>query len=126
MKESASGRAVTALAVTAAVTATLAGRARLVAGGEGALLWRSPARHRVVLAAFRITAQERYQRRAFRLGELAIERFFGGSPLPRASLRSAHYEATTGADTLVLALTELHLATRQITAVRAPASTVDR
>jgi hypothetical protein len=78
------------------------------------------------LAAFRITARRKYHARAFRLGEIAIENFFGDSPLPRASLKTDHYESTTGADTLVLSLAELHLSTLTITAVRTPANTIDR
>jgi hypothetical protein len=77
------------------------------------------------LSAFRITARPEYHRRATQLGQVAIERFFDDSPLPRASLKSDHYEATTGADTLVLALAELHLSTLHITAVRTPANTID-
>ena len=65
------------------------------------------------LAAFRITARRKYHARAFKLGEIAVEKFFGESPLPRASLNSDHYESTTGADTLALA--ELHLSTMSIT-----------
>ena len=80
----------------------------------------------VELAAYRATANRRYFQRAFRLGEIANEKFFGDSPLPRASLHTDHYENTTGADTLVLALAELHLLTRTITAVRAPVNTIDR
>jgi hypothetical protein len=78
------------------------------------------------LAAFRVTARREYHVRAFRLGEIAVEKFFAGSPLPRASLKSNHYESSTGADTLALALAELHLATLHITAVRAPVGTIDR
>ncbi|KPK50081.1 MAG: hypothetical protein AMK72_03040 [Planctomycetes bacterium SM23_25] len=78
------------------------------------------------LAAFRATAQRKYHDRAFRLGEVAVERFFGDNPLPRASLKTDHYESTTGAGTLLLALAELHLSTLHITAVRAPANTMDR
>jgi hypothetical protein len=77
-------------------------------------------------AAYRATAQEKYYKRAFNLGEIAIEKFFGDSPLPRASLKSDHYESTTGADTLVLALVELHLSTLHITAVHAPVNSIDR
>ena len=77
-------------------------------------------------AAYRATAQEKYQKRAFKLGETAIDKFFGDSPLPRASLKSNHYESITGADTLVLALVDLHLSTLHITAVRAPVNTIDR
>lgn len=78
------------------------------------------------LAAYRVTANRRYFSRAFQLGEIAVERFFDDSPLPRASLHTEHYENTTGADTLVLALAELHLLTRTITVVRTPANTIDR
>jgi hypothetical protein len=78
------------------------------------------------LAAWRITARKQYHTRAFQLGEIAIEEFFGDSPLPRASLKTDHYESTTGADTLALALAELHLSTRTITVVRTPANTIDR
>lgn len=78
------------------------------------------------LAAFRVTAREKYHKRAFKLGEIAIEKFFDESPLPRASLKTDHYESTTGADTLVLALAELHLSTLHITAVRTPVNTIDR
>jgi hypothetical protein len=77
-------------------------------------------------AAYRATVQKKYQKRAFKLGETAIEKFFGDSALPRASLKSDHYESITGADTLVLALVELHLSTLHITAVRAPVNTIDR
>jgi len=77
------------------------------------------------LAAYRATASRRYFTRAFRLGEIAVEQFFGDSALPKVSLHSDHYENTTGADTLVLALAELHLLTRTITVVQAPANTID-
>lgn len=78
------------------------------------------------LSAFRITAGRKYHDRAFKLGEIAVERFFGEDPLPRASLKTDHYESTTGAGTLLLALAELHLSTLHITAVRAPSNTIDR
>ena len=78
------------------------------------------------LAAFRATARREYYTRAFKLGEIAVEKFFANTPLPRASLKTNHYESTTGADTLVLALAELHLTVLHITAVRSPANTIDR
>jgi len=78
------------------------------------------------LAAFGATARKEYYDRAFRLGEIAVAKFFGSSALPKASLKTNHYESITGADTLVLALAELHLNTRHITAVRAPVNTIDR
>ncbi|MBI4602858.1 MAG: hypothetical protein HY721_12950 [Planctomycetes bacterium] len=95
---------------------------------DGAGAWPMTFGHaiEVELAAFRATAREDFFRRALRLGEIAIERLFDGSPLPRASLRSERYESATGAGTLALALVDLHLTTRGITAVRAPANTGDR
>jgi hypothetical protein len=78
------------------------------------------------MAAFRLTAQGGYHLQAFDLGKLAAERFWEDKPLPRASLKRDHYESTTGADTLALSLVELHLSTLHITAVRAPANTLDR
>jgi len=78
------------------------------------------------LACFGITADKEYYDRAFKMGQVAVEKFFDDSPLPRASLKTNHYESITGADTLVLALAELHLCTLQITAVRAPVNTLDR
>jgi hypothetical protein len=95
---------------------------------EGVDAWPMTFGHAISLelAAFGITAQKEYHDRAFRLAEIAVKKFFDGSPLPRASLRSDHYESITGADTLALALAELHLSTLHITAVRAPVNTIDR
>jgi hypothetical protein len=78
------------------------------------------------LAAWRHSAKSEYMARARKLGEIAVEKFFGTNPLPRASLKSEHYEAITGGDTLALALLELHLNILHITAVRCPANTIDR
>jgi len=78
------------------------------------------------LAAWRSTARPVYLDRARELGNLAVRQFFGDSPLPRASLKTDHYETITGADTLALALVELHLHILHITAVRWPPNTVDR
>ena len=74
----------------------------------------------IELAAFRYTARAEYHSRAVELASFAAEQFFADSPLPRASRKTDHYESSTGADTLALALAELHLITRHITAVRAP------
>ena len=96
--------------------------------GEDSDAWPMTFGHAICVeqAAYRATSQEKYHKRAFKLGEIAIEKFFGVSPLPRASLKSNHYESITGADTLVLALVDLHLSTLHITAVRAPVNTIDR
>ncbi|HEY2952041.1 MAG TPA: hypothetical protein VGK40_05640 [Verrucomicrobiae bacterium] len=78
------------------------------------------------LAAWRSTARQVYLDRARELGNAAVEKFFNQSPLPRASLKADHYETITGADTLALALVELHLHILHITAVRCPPNTIDR
>lgn len=78
------------------------------------------------LAAWRSTARQVYLDRARELGNVAVEKFFDKSPLPRASFKTDHYEAITGVDTLALALAELHLHILHITAVRCPPNTIDR
>jgi hypothetical protein len=78
------------------------------------------------LAAWRSTAKQAYFDRALEFGNIALEKFFGKDALPRASLKSDHYESRTGADTLALALLELHLHVLHITAARCPPNTIDR
>ncbi|HEY0548361.1 MAG TPA: hypothetical protein VGF13_02100 [Verrucomicrobiae bacterium] len=78
------------------------------------------------LAAWRHSADWKYMERARKLGDVAVEKFWGTNALPRASLKTDHYESITGADTLALALLELHLQVLHITAVRCPPNTIDR
>lgn len=78
------------------------------------------------LAAWRSSAKRVYFDRARELGTLAVQKFWQDNPLPKASYKTGHYEAITGADTLALALVELHLNILHITAVRCPANTIDR
>jgi hypothetical protein len=78
------------------------------------------------LAAWRHTARPIYLERARKLADWAVQNFWGTSALPRASLKAKHYESITGADTLALALLELHLQVLHITAVRCPPNTIDR
>jgi hypothetical protein len=78
------------------------------------------------LAAWRHSADWKYMERARKLGDFAVENFWGTNALPRASLKSEHYESITRADTLALALLELHLQILHITAVRCPPNTIDR
>jgi len=80
----------------------------------------------VQVAAWRHTSRQSHLDQARKLADMALEKFWGASPLPRASLKSEHYESITGADTLALALVELHLNILHITAVRCPPNTIDR
>lgn len=63
---------------------------------------------------------------AYTLGQFAVKNFWGDSPLPRASLKSDHYEAMTGADTLAVALEDLWVCTAHVNGVHVPANTIDR
>lgn len=78
------------------------------------------------LAAWRHTARVEYLDFARQLGSLAVEKFWQDNALPRASLKTEHYESITGADSLALALVELHLSILHITAVNCPSNTIDR
>lgn len=78
------------------------------------------------LAAWRHSADWKYMERARQFGDIAVEKFWGTNALPKASFKTDHYESITGADTLALALTELHLNILHITAVRCPPNTIDR
>jgi hypothetical protein len=78
------------------------------------------------LAAWRSTARREYLDRAIELADLAVKTFWDDGPLPRAGTTVRHYETVTGADTLALALVELHLSILGITAVPCPPNTIDR
>jgi len=79
--------------------------------GDGEDIWPRAFGHAISLqvAAWGHSAKPEYLERARTFADLAIERFFGTNALPRASFKSEHYESITGADTLALALAELHL-----------------
>jgi hypothetical protein len=117
--------------------ATLGHRALFLAAADAYLdsppddnqdIWPGTFGHAISLqiAAWRHTAKPVYLERARMFADVAIERFFGTNALPRASFKSEHYESITGADTLVLALAELHMQVLHITAVRCPPNTLDR
>ena len=61
----------------------------------------------LMLSTYRMTGEERYLKRADEFGTMAVDIFFDGSPLPRASTKHRHYEAITRGDTLVMALLDL-------------------
>jgi hypothetical protein len=97
--------------------------------GEDVDAWPMTLGHAISLqlAAWRSTANPIYFDRARELAAWATGKFWTqGNALPQASLKTGHYETITGADTLALALVELHLHILHITAVRCPANTIDR
>lgn len=91
-------------------------------------LWPGSLGHAISLqlAAWRSTARQVHLDKAREFADFALERFFDKAALPRASLKSNHYESITGSDTLALAMVELHLHILYITAVRYPPNTIDR
>jgi uncharacterized protein YyaL (SSP411 family) len=78
------------------------------------------------LAAWRSTSDQAYLDHARKLADVALARFWSDGPLPRSAASAALYDTATGADTLALALVELHLSILHITAVRPPPNTIDR
>ena len=76
-------------------------------------------------AAYRLTHNPVYLEQACRFAEMAVEMFWQDSPLPKASLKTDHYETITGADSLALALLEVHAAMNNLD-MEMPANTIDR
>jgi hypothetical protein len=76
-------------------------------------------------AAYRFTRDLVYLEQACRFAQMAVEMFWQDSPLPRASLKTDHYETITGADSLALALLEVHAAMNNLD-IEIPANTIDR
>jgi hypothetical protein len=77
------------------------------------------------VAAHRLTNNRVYLAEAQRLARMAVEIFWQDNPLPRASKQTGHYETITGADSLALALLEVHARTHGLTN-RIPLNTIDR
>jgi hypothetical protein len=77
------------------------------------------------IAAWRFTRQPGYLDQARKFAQMAADIFWQDHPLPRASMHTGHYETITGADSLALALLEVHCATRGLTN-RIPSNTIDR
>ena len=77
------------------------------------------------IAAWRFTNQGMYLEQARAFAQMAVELFWQDSPLPRASLKTGHYETITQADSLALALLEVHAATHGLKQ-RIPSNTIDR
>ena len=66
-----------------------------------------------------------YLKEANRLAQMAVDLFWQNSPLPRASLKTGHYETITGADSLALALLEVHALNTGLN-TKLPSNTIDR
>ena len=77
------------------------------------------------VAAHRFTKRQVYLEQAQRLARLAAEAFWQDNPLPRASFMTGHYETITGADSLALALLQVHAVEHGLTN-RIPSNTIDR
>ena len=89
--------------------------------------WPMPFGHAIStqIAAYRFTNDKKYLDQATRIANLAIQLFWQDNPLPRASLKTGHYESITGPDTLALSLLELHATINKLT-IPIPSNTIDR
>jgi hypothetical protein len=77
------------------------------------------------VAAYRFTKKQVYLDQARTFARMAVEIFWQDNPLPRASKQTGHYETITGADSLALALLEVHAVTHGLTN-HIPLNTIDR
>jgi hypothetical protein len=77
------------------------------------------------VAAWRFAQKPEYLEQARIFAQMAVDLFWQDNPLPRASLKTGHYETITGCDSLALALLEVHAAQKGLT-VQIPANTIDR
>ena len=76
-------------------------------------------------SAWQFTKKPVYLEQARTFAQMAVDLFWQDNPLPRASLKTGHYETITGCDSLALALLEVHAATSGLT-IQIPANTIDR
>ena len=77
------------------------------------------------VAAYRLNKSPVYLEQAVRFARQAVRLYWQDSPLPRASLKTDHYESITGADSLALALLETYTAVNGLT-MSLPRNTIDR
>jgi hypothetical protein len=77
------------------------------------------------VAAWRMTKKQAYLDQAKTFAQMAVDLFWQDNPLPRASLKTGHYETITGCDSLALALLDVHAAMFGLT-VAIPSNTIDR
>jgi hypothetical protein len=77
------------------------------------------------VAAYRFTGRDLYLKEAQRFARMAIDMFWQDHALPRASLKTGHYETLSGADSLALALLDVHAAANNVK-VEIPSNAIDR
>jgi pectate lyase-like protein len=77
------------------------------------------------VAAWRFAKRSVYLDQARTFAGMAVDVFWQDNPLPRASKQTGHYETITGADSLALALLEVHAAAHGLTN-RIPSNNIDR
>ena len=77
------------------------------------------------VAAYKFTKRDVYLEQACRFARMVVDIFWQDNPLPKASFKTGHYETITGADSLALALLEVHAATNNLK-VDIPPNTIDR
>lgn len=95
--------------------------------GEDLDVWPMSYAHAISaqVAAHRFTSRPVYLEQALLFARTAAGLFWQDNPLPRASKMTGHYETITGADSLALALLEVHAAAHGLTAA-IPLNTIDR
>ncbi len=77
------------------------------------------------MAGYRISGEKKYLDWARKLAQKAVKLYWQDNPLPKAGLKTEHYETLTGADSLALSL--LEVATVDTTAAKhVPSNTIDR
>ena len=76
------------------------------------------------IAAWRFTKITAHLDQARAFAQMSVSLFWQDRPIPRASLKTGHYETITGCDSLALALLEVHAATHGLTN-RIPSKTTD-
>jgi hypothetical protein len=77
------------------------------------------------VGAWRFTKRAAYLNEARRFATMAVDIFWQDNPLPRASMKTDHYETITGCDSLALAFLDFHAAAHGLTN-RIPSNTIDR
>ena len=77
------------------------------------------------VAAYKLTDRPVHLEEACRFAQMAVDMFWQDKTLPKASFKTDHYETLTGADSLALALLEVHAAVNNIKVV-IPSNTIDR